>query len=94
MRFKVFKSSCNQVWKDCWISSGISNIAHTKIVLGHWSFEGGSIDSVLLYCIVLYCVACLARTGYCDGCSLLCMLVMCMKLCNWCMNCTVLMSVI
>ena len=30
-------------------------LAHTNIVLGHRSFVCGNIDSVLLYCIVLYC---------------------------------------
>ena len=29
-------------------------LAHTDIVLGHSSFVGGNIDSVLLYCIVLF----------------------------------------
>jgi len=29
-------------------------LAHTNIVLGHRSIVGGNIDSVLLYCIVLY----------------------------------------
>jgi len=31
-------------------------LVHTNIVMGHRSIVAGNIDSVLLYCIVLYCI--------------------------------------